>query len=182
MGVKSPMDTRSTYPFSANHSEDLSLNPFDFFGAHSCKSFSLENQPRDFYSRMHVSSWYALVNLWLNPKRKISDGWLSEIQILILYCQILYILFYNIESISVEAPYSYHGGSQMVPQSKHPVPSLRQGRWQPYFLPQRSTRSAKRRRAAEFSTAIRERWDWFAIYTSVLFVANPNGTSYIVTH
>ena len=136
MGVKSPMDTRSTYPFSANHSEDLSLNPFDFFGAHSCKSFSLENQPRDFYSRMHVSSWYALVNLWLNPKRKISDGWLSEIQILILYCQILYILFYNIESISVEAPYSYHGGSQMVPQSKHPVPSLRQGRWQPYFLPQ----------------------------------------------
>ena len=26
------MDTRSTYPFSANHSEDLSLNPFDFLG------------------------------------------------------------------------------------------------------------------------------------------------------
>ena len=181
MRVKSPMDTRSTYPFSANHSEDLSLNPFDFFWAHSCKSFSLENQPRDFYSRMHVSSWYALVNLWLNPKRKISDGWFSEIQILILYCQILYTILQYWKYISGGSLFLSWGVPNSTPiqtPCTEPVPRQMTA----IFSAARSTRSAKRRRAAEFSTAIRERWDWFAIYTSVFFVANPNGTSYIVTH
>ena len=180
MRVKSPMDTRSTYPFSANHSEDLSLNPFDFFGAHSCKSFSLENQPRDFYSRMHVSSWYAWVNLWLNPKRKISDGWFSEIQILILYCQILYTILQYWKYISGGSLF-LSWGSQMVPQSKHPVPSLRQGRWQPYFLPQGRQEA---RKGAEQLNSPRPSGnaEIGSQYTRQFFVANPNGTSYIVTH
>lgn len=86
------MDTRSTYPFSANHSEDLSLNPFDFFGAHSCKSFSFDSKTSHAISIAECTS--RLGTLWGTydwiQRGKIPGGWFSEIQILILYCQILY--------------------------------------------------------------------------------------------